>query len=207
MFCFAVKEEARPFQKLLGNRADIAVVVTGMGQRNAEAEFRKALTEYQPKQVITGGFAGGLDPALKTGTVVFSADDSFTASPALLAAGASPARFCCEEKVAVTATEKTALRKSTGADAVEMESEVIRSICRERQIPSATVRVISDAANENLPLDFNQLMTAEQKMDFVKLALTLVKSPGKIGELMRFQKTVTYAANRLAATLQQTISH
>ena len=50
------------------------------------------------------------------------------------------------------------------------------------------MRVILDTANEDLPLDFNQLMTADQKMSYGKLALALVKSPGKVGALLRLQK-------------------
>ena len=82
-----------------------------------------------------------------------------------------------------------------------MESEFICAICRESKIPHATVRVILDAAGEDLPLDFNELATAEHKMDYRKLALALVKSPGKISALLRLQKQSHAAAIKLAEVL------
>jgi hypothetical protein len=79
-------------------------------------------------------------------------------------------------------------------------------VCRERGIPCATVRVISDTANEDLPLDFNQLSRPDMSLDFGKLALAVAKSPGKIGALLRLQKQTQLAAEALAATLAKVIS-
>ena len=91
----------------------------------------------------------------------------------------------------------------TGADAVEMESEVIHAVCRECGIPCATVRVISDAASENLPLDFNALAKPDLSLDYGKLAWAVARSPGKIGALLKLQKRTRFAAERLADTLSK----
>jgi cell pole-organizing protein PopZ len=82
-----------------------------------------------------------------------------------------------------------------------MESEPIRAVCRQQKIPSATVRVIQDPADEDLPVDFNQLMTANQKVSYGKLALALAKSPGKVGALLRLRKQSQAATGSLAEVL------
>ena len=159
LVCFAVKEEAKPFTQLIGSQPHVRILLTGIGPRNAERAIRSALTEQKPKRVLTCGFAGGLRPALAAGMVVFSADKETGWEAALVAAGAQPARFHCVERVATTVEQKRALWQATGADAVDMESQVICALCRELQIPSAIVRVILDTADTNLPLDFNQFLT------------------------------------------------
>jgi hypothetical protein len=63
------------------------------------------------------------------------------------------------------------------------------------------VRVILDTAQEDLPLDFNQLMTPRQKISYGKLALALARSPGKVGALLRMQKQAQAAAGKLAEVL------
>lgn len=201
LVCFAVKAEARAFQRWAGEHNNIQVILVGMGKRNAERAIRAALAEDRPELVLTCGFAGGLRPELTMGMVVFAADPETGLEPALLATGAKSASFHCADRVAATAGEKRVLRESTGADAVEMESQVICAISREQGIPSATVRVILDTANDDLPLDFNQLMTTNQKLSYGKLALALAKSPGKVGALLRMQKEAEAAAGKLAEVL------
>ena len=214
--CFAVKEEAAAFRKTSA-AARVDILLTGMGKANAAQSIRAALAANRPSLVLTCGFAGGLNPQLVTGDVVVEisrsrGDEAQTEKELetphvvsyekLISAGAREGKFHCADKVAVTAEEKWALWQTTGADAVEMESEIIREICREQKIPSATVRVILDTAGEDLPLDFNALMTPDLQMDFGKLALSILKSPGKIGALMRLQKQSRAAARKLAEVLE-----
>jgi uridine phosphorylase len=177
-----------------------------MGAANSAKHFAAAIAASRPRLVLTCGFAGGLNPNLARGDVVFSADDGFPLCAALKTIGARPVTFHCDVKVATTAADKAGLRQKTGADVVEMESGVIRRICQAQGIPSATVRVISDAAEDNLPLDFNELMTPDQQMDWPRLVWAILKNPAKIGELMRFQKQTISAAENLASTLASVIS-
>jgi len=204
--CFAVKEEAKAFRDAAAALPQVRVLLTGMGRHNAERAMRAALDKESPRLVVSSGFAGGLNPDLNHGAVVFSTESDAALQAALQRAGAKPARFHCAEQVASSAEQKKALRAATGADAVEMESEAIAKLCRERAVPCATIRVILDTANEDLPLNFNQLMTPDQRLAPGKLALALARAPGKIPALLRLQRQSAAAAERLAEVLQRFLS-
>jgi adenosylhomocysteine nucleosidase len=210
LICFALEEEAAPFRKIAAGKSGVAILVMGIGRQNAERTVREFLATQSPVQVFTCGFAGGLNPDLKLGDVVFEIGNQSEPPDVgyyeeLAAAGAKPVKFFCADRIATTVAEKKKLRAETGADAVEMESAAVHDVCCERGIPCATVRVISDTANEDLPLDFNALAKADKSLDFGKLALAIAKSPGKIGALMELQKKISFAAKRLAAVLEKAI--
>jgi purine-nucleoside phosphorylase len=124
----------------------------------------------------------------------------------LLAAGAQRVNFACTDHIAITAMDKWKLCLDTGADAVEMESAAIHAVCAQKKIPCVTVRVISDTAHEDLPLDFNALAKADKSIDFGKLAWAITKSPQKIPQLLAFGKKTKFAAERLAEVLGKIIS-
>jgi len=253
LICFALKEEAAPFRKIAAGislRRDhhVSILLTGIGRQNAEKSLREFLNScrsrgnqtqikeeletphvvsYKPDLVLTCGFAGGLNPELKLGEVIFEIPSSssrresaqtevgnqlepihvgcYEIKDKLVAARAKPAKIFCADRIATTVAEKKKLRDETGADAVEMESAAIHVVCRERGIPCATVRVISDTANEDLPLDFNALAKPDKNLDFSKLIWAIVNSPGKIGALMALQKKTKFAAERLADVLEKVI--
>jgi hypothetical protein len=234
LVCFALKEEAAPFHKIAARHPGVVTLVVGIGRANAEKSVRSFLGSATapvaagdalvagirhegvpdcsrggcaPKLVLTCGFAGGLNPDLKLGDVVFElpiANPPLTAQ--LLAVGAKPAAFFCADHIATTVAEKKKLRYATNADAVEMESAAIHAVCAEHDIPCATVRVISDTAHEDLPLDFNALAKADKSIDFGKLFLAIAKSPNKIPQLMQLQKKTKFAAQQLADVLGKIIS-
>jgi adenosylhomocysteine nucleosidase len=198
-------EEARQFRRLARSLRDVGILLTGIGKRNTGNSIQAALSAGSPRLVLSCGFAGALRPDLPRGSVVYHTDPDSPLISVLQNAGAIPAQFLCVDHVLTTAAEKRAAWQSSGADAVEMESAVIRAVCRERGIPSATVRVISDAATDDLPLDFNRLTTPDQQMDYRKLACALVKSPGKIRGLLKLQRHCRAASEALAQVLAKIV--
>ncbi|HYG24840.1 MAG TPA: hypothetical protein VEH04_18890 [Verrucomicrobiae bacterium] len=200
LICFAVKEEAAFFtpQRIAGGSR---VLITGMGRRNTSTRLQQTLRTLRPERVITCGFAGALDPQLKVGDLLFDADFDSGLADLFTRHGARTATFHCSTRVAVSVEEKKELRRTTGCDAVEMESAVIRTVCRDAAIPSATLRAVSDTAAEDMPLDFNALLTADQKISIPRLALALMKSPRSVPRLMELQRNTRLAARRLADAL------
>jgi adenosylhomocysteine nucleosidase len=204
LICFALKEEAAPFRKIAAGKTGITILLTGIGRQNAEKSLREFLATNSPNLVLTCGFAGGLNPDLKLGDIIFETSDE-TLRAKLLGAGVTPSKIFCADRIATTVAEKKKLRAETGADAVEMESAAIHAVCREHEIPCATVRVISDTAGEDLPLDFNALSKPDKNLDYGKLFLAIARSPGKIGALMQLQKKTKFAAEQLADVLAKVI--
>ena len=207
--CFAMAEEAGAFKKLYGGATPI--FFTGIGRENAERTTREFLAAHTPELLLTCGFAGGLIPELKIGDVVFEIpvdgdnNDYAAVRTKLMEGGARPAKIACVDRVAATAEEKKKLRGETGADAAEMESGAVQAICRERGIRCVTVRVISDAANEDLPLDFNKFLKEDKSVDMSKLMMAVAKAPWKMGALMELQKNTKLASQRLAEVLMKAI--
>lgn len=204
LVCFALEEEAAPFRKLVSGKENVSILITGIGRKNAEEAVSHFLESNSPAFVFTCGFAGGLNPALKAGEVIFFTDDA-SLRERLIVANTQPAKIICATRIAITVADKEKLRASTGADMVEMESEAIQSVCRTRKIPCATLRAISDTASEDLPLDFNRLSKTDMNLDYGKLAWAIAKSPGKIGGLIRLQKRCRFAAENLAEVLAKVI--
>ncbi len=205
LVCFALKEEANAFRKLAQGNPAVSILVTGMGRDNSRRALLERLKELTPAFVLTCGFAGGLNPNLFIGDVIFTSQDHELQAQ-LLATKAKPASVHCATRIATTVADKAQLRRETGADAVEMESAAFDAICRERRLRFAVVRAISDTAHENLPLDFNHLSRADWTLDYGKLAWTVARSPGKIPALLRLQKHSRLAAERLAEVLRKVVA-
>ena len=198
--CFALDREARPLRRISADMSPLRILVTGMGARRTTECIEQALERSQPEWVLTCGFAGGLTQDCHHGDVLFETD-SPRLSNALTNAKARPGRFHCSPRIAITIDEKRELASRTQADAVEMESHIIRHICAQRGIASATVRAISDTANEDLPLDFNQLTGADEQLSFVKLTIAILKRPWVIPKLMKLGRHSSLAATRLTECL------
>ena len=206
LVCFALKEEAAPFRKLATKIPDVSILITGIGRQNAENSLRRFLAKNLPKLVLTCGFAGGLNPELESGDVVFMTGYE-AIGERLAGADAKHASFFSASRIATTVAEKKQLRAATGADVVEMESGTILAICRESRIPCAMVRAISDTAGEDLPLDFNVLSKPDMSLDYGKLAWAVARAPWKIGALIQLHKKTSFAAQQLADVLAKAVWH
>ena len=195
--------ESRFFRR---SRPDVSVLHTGIGRRNAERALEDHLAKQRPELIITSGFAGGLNPELRIHRLLFEKSGEHPLFDRLASLPFREGSFCCHDRIVVTAEEKQFLWRSSGCDAVEMESAGIHEIARSRGIPCLTFRAISDEAHESLPLDFNRLLTSRMKVDLAKLCGTLCRNPGRLLTFVRFYGSIVKTSRVLAGALCQLLA-
>jgi nucleoside phosphorylase len=105
-------------------------------------------------------------------------------------------RFYSSPSTIRTAREKAAL--GDVADAVEMESFEVMSEAFAWMGEGIAVRSVSDTADEDMPLDFDEIVTSNGELSATRLAGEIVRNPLAIPGLIRLGKRSGEAARRLA---------
>ncbi|MCX7722382.1 MAG: hypothetical protein N2379_04900 [Verrucomicrobiae bacterium] len=205
LVCFALKQEAAAFARRAHAAGRVVVLVTGMGLTNAAKAARRAMSKGPYRAVFSCGFAAGLNPALAPGTVLFQTDHP-QLEHALAKAGAVPGRFVLTQRLLVTAQDKQELFVRTGADAAQCESEAIKAACAERGIPFATVRVVLDTADEDLPYDFNRFLTKTYRFRYAKFFMAVALRPRKFHAIVELAQRCRQASRTLGDALLRAIA-
>ncbi len=165
------------------------LIANGPGPRLVERALGR---KPEVDGVLSVGFCGALDPALRIGDIVISGEVPKALGRCVQGDVASV------DRVAVTAREKRDLRAATGAAVVEMESAAVAQKAREWNLPFGCVRVVSDAAGEDLPLDFNRYRDADGRFEKTRIALAALARPFTVlPSLIRLDRQCRQASERL----------
>lgn len=181
--------EARFACEIVANGVRWWLVANGPGPRLVNA----ALQERKPVEgLVSTGYCGALDPALSVGDIVISGQAPVTNRR--FVAG----RIHSADRVAVTAREKRELRNSTGAVAVEMEAAAVEEKARAWGVPFRCVKVVSDSADEDLPLDFNGLRDPAGRFSLSRIAFQALTHPFTVlPRLLRLNRNCRNAGKQL----------
>ena len=175
--------------------SQITVLLTGMGAENARKAMRGVSWEDHDV-VISTGLAGALDSRLKVAEIVVaratrvvggksSVDSDYILRQFAVAAGAQPVNvFLTSETIVATVAEKEEL--SPSGSIVEMESSYVLESAAKHQVPAVALRAISDAANEDLPVDFGRIADSRGHVKVGGLLKELAMHPHKLAPLVRF---------------------
>ena len=170
------------------------LIANGPGPRLVERALEQ---KHHVDRILSIGFCGALDPALRIGDIVISGE-----VPAGLGASFVQGDVISVDRVAFTAREKCDLRRATGAAVVEMESAAVAQKAREWDVPFGCVRVVSDIAGEDLPLDFNRYRDADGRFERSRIALAALGRPfTALPGLIRLDRHCRMAAERLGEFL------
>lgn len=202
--------------------AEVGVIVTGIGPRIAGLQARNALKIGGDaiQFCISSGLAGAVKPQYAVGQVLAARTarsetaegdpaNTMECSAALLSfaesCGATVVNcFYTSERAIGTQQEKEHIGRF--ADAVEMESFGVLNEAAGLGIPATAIRAISDVANENLPLDMNEVFTDTGRVSIPRVVQQVARHPGAVPGLMKLGRQSREAAEALARFLDRYVA-
>ena len=169
----------------------VAWCVAGAGGDAAGRATRLLIDGHRPRVIVSAGFAGGLDPALARGSVVYprrsithrggppiavaAAGQGSAAAAAGSAAGSATSHgdltIVSVDTVVTTAAAKRDLAAATGASLVDMETYAVATAAHAAGLPCVSIRVISDDASQDLPKEIAALVQPQSGMRRLGAAL------------------------------------
>jgi adenosylhomocysteine nucleosidase len=193
-------------------RAPVVVAVTGDGRAAAERGLDSILDALPAGLVLSIGVAGGLTPDLGPGTLVvgravldgdrpLSPPDPLWLRRAERLGGAVLGICVTTRRILSRAADKTAIAHAVGQPGpltVDLESATFARVAERRGIPSLAVRAVSDAAWEDLPLDFEALRGPHGGVSRLRVIVRTLVQPRAIPGLFALRRRVTTCAERLA---------
>ncbi len=197
----------------------VAVIETGVGCDAAGRATLAALKLHQPKWVVSTGFAGALSSDLRRGHIMMANQAVDTQGQQFdlgmrmeqAAIDSSPGlhvgTLLTIDHLVRTREERTRLGREYQAIACDMETTAVAQACQLAKRRLLSVRIISDALDDELPKEIEQLL--EQKTLASKLgaaAGAIVSRPSSVKDMWKLQEQALKATDRLARFLTSLVS-
>ncbi len=220
---FALPAESSEFLRRLRNRShvdrngigivrgyiddrQIEVLHTGVGEKVCRQRLGKFLENQQFDLLISTGFAGALNDEMQVGDLLLAKNfstielnekrSSFSRLPIHLG------NLLTAATLIDSSDERTEIGRTSGAAAVDMETEFIARACAEHAIPLLSLRFITDTPREPFPAPAHVLFDiAKQRTHLPKLATFFLAHPNRIPRLAQFSRRIANARKILATAL------
>jgi len=224
---FALPAESREFLRHLGQKSPtdrtglrtirgrindrlIEVLHTGVGEKACRQRLKKFLQGQEFDCLISAGFAGAINNDLQIGDLLvarnFSTIDLSEKSSSLSSLPIHIADLLTVPALIDSVEERLHLARTSGASAVDMETEFITQACAARSLPLLSLRVISDTPRDGLPAPANVLFDIEQQRTrLLKLAGHFLAHPNQVPRLAQFAQRIGNAQKTLAAALTKVV--
>src|SRR6266496_412672 len=219
---FALPAESSAFLRRLGNKSTshcqgirtirgkiddctIEILHTGVGEKTCRQRMANFLQDRSFDCLISAGFAGALNDRLHTGDLLFAENFSTIQLNEIDSGGNSlihRGKLLTVPAIIDSIEERQKIAQTTGADAIDMETEFIARGCAEHGVPLLSLRVVSDTPREPLPGPSKILFDVErQRTDAMKLSLHLLRHPTAVLQLIAFAKRIARARETLTKAL------
>jgi adenosylhomocysteine nucleosidase len=184
----------------------IEILHTGVGEKACRQRMASFLQDRKFDCLISAGFAGALNDKLHAGDLLvaenFSTVQQNNTRSALGSFSIHRANLLTVPSIIDSIEERQKIAQTTGAAAIDMETEFIARACVEHGIPMLSLRVITDTPREPLPAPAKVLFDLDQqRTSMMKLALHLSKHPSAIPRLIAFARRIARAREKLTKAL------
>lgn len=206
-----VRTEADTLIKHLSPTLKVTLYLSGARADKARY-FAKQLVDDGATHLLSYGFAGGLDPAFPSGTLLLPR--------AVLAAGGlnhmvdgewheratgllrdlaplAASHLGSDELIGTVPEKSVMFRRFRGAVAVDMESHFIAAEAARADLPYIVLRVICDPATDAVPPAAANAVKANGGTSIARLGMSLVRNPTQLAALNRLARSVQAAERKL----------
>src|SRR5438067_9115059 len=219
---FALPAESSEFLRRLGNKfrvdrngirtirgtlddREIEVLHTGVGEKVCRQHVGKFLENQQFEFLISAGFAGALNDQLHSADLLLARNFStidLTERQSFPSLPIHQADLLTLPALIDSSDERNEIARSTGAAAVDMETEFIARACAEHGIPLLSLRVITDTPREPFPAPPKILFDIEQQQTrFLTVATFFIARPNRVPQLIQFARRIARVRKILASAL------
>jgi nucleoside phosphorylase len=220
---FALLAESSEFLKRLRNKSradrngvrvirgtiddrDIEVLHTGVGEKACRQQLGKFFEDQQFDLLISTGFAGALNDQLEIGDLLLAKNFStielnerrsfFSSLPIHTAA------LLTVSALIDSSDERTEIGRTSGAAAVDMETEFIAHACAAHGVPLLSLRVITDTPRKPFPAPPKVLFDIErQRTHITALARFFLAHPNRLPRFVQFARRIARTRKTLARAL------
>lgn len=183
------------------------MVAAGGGTRAGARRAALELADRGATALVSFGLAGGLDPALPSGTLLVparvlvqgDAHACVETSPALSAAlgGKRGSDLLGASGVVASAEEKRRLWRATGCAALDVESGAVAEAAAERGLAFAVLRAICDPAGLDLPPAALVALSPDGGINPAAVLASVMRRPGQLPGLLRLGRAAAQARRSL----------
>jgi len=182
--------------KLSAQCVEVALRATSMAE----------LSSSKLEAVVSVGLCGALQPSLTEGDIILGSNviavdsgESFPCHAVTCSHAPTTGPIASLDRV-LSAKDKQNLA-ATEAFAVEMEAAGVARRAQASGLPFCCVKIVSDRANEDFVIDFNQMRTSEGRFSRGKIIIYALKHPGVVPHLLGIKRRVEKAGGALGVFL------
>ncbi len=215
-----VKVNAASFSLWRGQRnaRRLILVASGVGQAAAARASEAIISAHHPKWIISAGLAGALQAPLAQSAFVLAdrivdesgdtivVDTSAVVGSTLHRKDVHVGGLLTANRIIRLPAEKAKLGKAHDSLAVDMETFAVATIARQSSTHFLSVRVISDAVDEELPAFVDAWTSNKTAAGRAGVVVgSLWRRPSSIKQMMALSEQGLVAADRLADLLDEII--